>query len=255
LQEIIGTFLFLGRAVDPTILVALGTLASQQTQGTEATLDAVTQLLNYAATHPDPMVRYTSSDMQLEVSSDTSYLSETKSRSRAGGYFYLSNTRPNSQQPPASTDPLPKMNGAIHIHCSIMPMIVSSAAEAEVGGTYYNAKDATPLRIALEEMGYPQPPTPIECDNTTAVGIMNDTIRQKRSKAMDMRFYWVKDRKQQGQFHIYWRPGSTNRADYFTKHHSPAHHRIMRALYLQPPDPDIVAQRDGKKKYEMTTAS
>jgi hypothetical protein len=36
LQEIVGTFMYYGRAVDNTMLVALGTLASAQSQGTEA---------------------------------------------------------------------------------------------------------------------------------------------------------------------------------------------------------------------------
>jgi hypothetical protein len=253
-QKVIGTFLFLARAVDCTMLVALGTLASQQAQGTAATMEALTQLLNYAATHPDPVVRFKRSDMQLEVASDASYLSETKARSRAGGYFYLSNQRPHPESPPKPGDPLPVTNGPIHVHCSIMPMIVSSAAEAEVGGCYYNAKDATVLRIALEEMGHPQPPTPIECDNTTGVGILNDSIRQRRSKAMDMRFYWVKDRQKQGHYHIYWGPGETNRSDYFTKHHSPAHHRIMRPHYLyEPTEQDRLKRRRGKSKYTVAS--
>jgi hypothetical protein len=110
------------------------------------------------------------------------------------------------------------------------------AAEAETGGCYYNGKDAVPLRIALTEMGHPQSATPIECDNTTAVGILNDSIRQRRSKAMDMRFYWIKDRQNQGQFQLYWRPGTTSRSDYFTKHHSPAHHRIMCHQYIHSPN-------------------
>jgi hypothetical protein len=254
LQEIIGTFLFIARAVDCTMLVALGTLASQQAHGTEATIEAVTQLLNYAATHPDPVVRFKTSEMQLEIASDASYLSETKARSRAGGYFYLSNKRPNPASPPKPGDPLPDNNGPIHVHCSIMPMVVSSAAEAEVGGCYYNAKDATVIRTALEEMGHPQPPTPIECDNTTGVGILNDTIRQRRSKAMDMRFYWIKDRQKQGQYHIYWGPGNTNRSDYFTKHHSPAHHRIMRPHYLhEPTQADRDKRRRGKMKYTLAS--
>jgi hypothetical protein len=71
-------------------------------------------------------------------------------------------------------------------------MIISSAAEAETGSAYYNGKDTVQLRTALEEMGHPQAATPMECDNTTTVGIINDTIRKQRSKAMDMRFYWIK---------------------------------------------------------------
>jgi Reverse transcriptase (RNA-dependent DNA polymerase) len=56
LQEVIGTFLFYGRAVDNTMLTALGTLATSQTRGTEKTMDTLIQLLDYAATHPDAKV-------------------------------------------------------------------------------------------------------------------------------------------------------------------------------------------------------
>ena len=67
-------------------------------------------------------------------------------------------------------------------------------------------------------------------DNLAANNIANDIGKQKRSKAIDMRFYWVKDRVKQGQFHIFWMPGDTNLADYWTKHHPPAHHRAMRPI-------------------------
>jgi hypothetical protein len=53
---------------------------------------------------------------------------------------------------------------------------------------------------------------------------------------MDMRFYWVKDRVKQGQFHVYWGPGYQNLGDYFTKHHSPAHHKKMREIYIHASD-------------------
>jgi hypothetical protein len=72
----------------------------------------------------------------------------------------------------------------------------------------------------------------METDNTTATGYSNGTIKQKHTKSMDMRFYWIKDRVKQGQFKIYWGPGFQNLADYFTKHHSPAHHRRIRDVYI-----------------------
>ena len=81
-------------------------------------------------------------------------------------------------------------------------------------------------------MGFPQPPTKIKTDNSTAYGIINDKIKQNRSKAMDMRIYWLKCREAQKQFDIYWEKGATNLADYFTKHHSQAHHKAVRAIYL-----------------------
>jgi hypothetical protein len=73
---------------------------------------------------------------------------------------------------------------------------------------------------------------PIQTDNSTACGIANDNIKQQRSCAIDMHFYWVRDRVWQGQFNIYWQPGKVNLADYYTKHHSAAHHQLVRPLYL-----------------------
>jgi hypothetical protein len=70
-------------------------------------------------------------------------------------------------------------------------------------------------------------------DNECARGIANDTVKQKRSKAIDMRFYWIRDRVAQNQFKICWQKGSDNLADYYTKHHPPAHHQRMRSRYLQ----------------------
>jgi hypothetical protein len=90
----------------------------------------------------------------------------------------------------------------------------------------------TVLRTTLEELGHTQPPTPMEIDNTTITGYRNGTIKQKRTKSMDMHFYWIKDRVQQGQFNVYWGRGYQNLADYFTKHHSPAHHKRMREIYI-----------------------
>ena len=49
---------------------------------------------------------------------------------------------------------------------------------------------------------------------------------------MDMRFFWVRDRVQQNHFNINWKKGAVNRADYFTKHHSAAHHQRTRPLYV-----------------------
>ena len=103
---------------------------------------------------------------------------------------------------------------------------MASAAEAETAGLFHNAQEGTAIRNTLAEMGHPQPgPTPIQCDNTVATGLANDTVKAKRTKAMDMRFYWVRDRVRQGQFRIHWKPGASNLADYFTKHFPPSHHQ------------------------------
>ena len=50
----------------------------------------VKQLLDYVAIHPYAILTHHASDMVLAGNSDTSYLSETKSRSRVGGNFFMS---------------------------------------------------------------------------------------------------------------------------------------------------------------------
>ena len=63
-------------------------------------------------------------------------------------------------------------------------------------------------------------------------GVVNSRVRPKRTKSMDMHFEWLLNRERQGQFKIYWRPGKTNLADYFTKHHPPSHHQNVRGEFL-----------------------
>ncbi|KAL7474069.1 hypothetical protein ACHAW6_000594, partial [Cyclotella cf. meneghiniana] len=89
-QEVIGVFLYYARAVDCTMLPALGSLATQQSAPTQNTLMKIHQFLDYAMTHPNAIITYRASNMTLAVHSDASYLSETKARSRAGGHFFLS---------------------------------------------------------------------------------------------------------------------------------------------------------------------
>eukprot|EP00957_Ditylum_brightwellii_P140292 10689963-Ditylum_brightwellii.AAC.1 len=66
IQAIIGTLLYYARQVDPTMLVAIGTIAEAQSKGTEATAKVVEHLLDYCASHPNATIRYTPSNMLLK---------------------------------------------------------------------------------------------------------------------------------------------------------------------------------------------
>lgn len=221
IQAVTGTLLYYARAVDPTILVALSAIASNQAKPTQLTMERARQLLDYCATQEDAVLTYHKSDMVLAVHSDAGYLNEKLARSRAGGHFFLS-----------SNSTYPSNNGAILTIAQIIKAVMASAAEAELGALFINAKEAAYIRNILHEMGHPQPPTPIQTDNTTAEGVLNSRVQTKRMKSMDMRLHWLLCREAQSQFRFYWRPGKSNLADYFTKHHSPAHHRNVRAEFL-----------------------
>ena len=165
IQEVIGTFLYYGRAVDSTMLTALLAIASAQAEPTEETMTHCKQFLDYTATHQDAILTYKASDMVLVIHSDVSYLSKPKAHSRAGGHFFLSSDCDN-----------PANNGAVLNLAQFIKAVMSSAMEAELGALYIKAQEAVPQQITLTEMGHKQPQTPMQTDNTTALGVMNNNI-------------------------------------------------------------------------------
>jgi hypothetical protein len=84
-----------------------------------------------------------------------------------------------------------KLNGAINVICLTLKFVVASAAKAELGALFHNAKEAKILRITLEELGHKQPPSLIHIDNSTTVGIVNNTIKRQESRSMEMRYFWL----------------------------------------------------------------
>jgi hypothetical protein len=84
IQKFAGMLLYYARAVDPTFIMPVNVLASDQTNNTLATADTEIMLLTYCATHPEATLHYHVSDMILNIHSDASYLSEREDKTRAG---------------------------------------------------------------------------------------------------------------------------------------------------------------------------
>jgi hypothetical protein len=206
IQKVNGILIWYGSGVDGTILTPLSAIAAKQSNPTVHTTQQSQQLLDYLAMQEPAVLTYRKSDMVLAVHSDASYLNEEEARSHAGGHHFLS-----------EDVSFPPNNGAIHNVAEIIKGVMSSAAKAELGAMYINARKAVKERIILDAMGHKQPATPVQVDNSTAEGIINKRVQPKCTKAMDMHFHWLRDCSiNQKQFQFYWRPGPTNHADYWT---------------------------------------
>jgi hypothetical protein len=158
------------------------------------------------------------------VHSDTSYLSALHARSRAGGYFFHSSISVDG-------DPI-KLNGAIHITCTILKLASTSAAEATLEALFLNAQEAKVLCLTLNKLGHPQPQTPIQIDNTTTIGTVNNTIKHQRSRAMEMHYFWLLGGKTQKFFKFHYQPGQENMGNYPSKHHSAYIHQHICRYYV-----------------------
>jgi hypothetical protein len=225
-QQVVGVFLYYGRAVDLTILTALNSIAETQAAPTARTMQQCNQLLDYLSWHPNAEIEFVASDMQLWVHGDAAYLVAAKARSRIAGYFFLSDV------PKKPLQPHPNHNAAIHVECRLLKHVVASAAESETGALFHNGQLAIPLVVTLEELEHVQQCTPLITDNSTSAGFVNDTIKQRKSKSWDMRFHWLKDKVQDNTFQVNWESGKHNKADYMTKHWSPIYHRRIRPVYM-----------------------
>ena len=203
LQSVIGTLLYYSRAVDPSICTAVHALGSVQSKPTKNDMLNMHRLLQYVSTHQNIGIRYYASNMILQIMSDASFLSRPMARSVMGLFAYLGSAK--------------GINGPISCGSKMITCVVASVAEAELAGGFQAALIAVLHRRTLHDLGYPQPSTLLRMDNSVAVALANGTINAKRSKTMDMRFFWLTDRVKQGQISVDHIPGIWNIADHFTK--------------------------------------
>jgi hypothetical protein len=151
--------------------------------------------------------------MILCAHSDAGFLNETNSCSQAGAHIFLS-----------ENDPFPGFNGAVLSIAQIIKFVMASAAESKLTALFITAREVIPHHQTLIDMGWPQPKSPIQTDNSTAAGVTNNTIVPHQSNMMDMGFWWLCCQESQDQFCYYWDAGSKNWADYNTKHHPDSYH-------------------------------
>jgi hypothetical protein len=81
-------------------------------------------------------------------------------------------------------------------------------------------------------MSHIQPKTPVHCNNATAVGIANSTVKQQRTRSMEMIFFWISDKCAQEMYSLHWHPGQENLADYQSKNHTGTHHTAVCPCFL-----------------------
>ena len=244
IQQIVGVILWYARGVDGTMLKAVNSVGSAQAHPTEAVRDAATQILHYGHTYPNATITYYASDMILSIDADASYLGETGARSRAACTFkFVTKDNPDYE------------NGLIECVSTIIPTIVTSAAEAEYDGLFIAGQTGLAYRHTLLDLDCPQLPggTRITCDNLTSGKICHRQWKQKRSKPMDMRYHWIRDRCDLKDFYIEWRQGKDSIADLLTKAHPTPHFLSMRKHYVDysPPTFPTTSSRRRDRRAEF----
>ena len=74
------------------------------------------------------------------------------------------------------------MNGSIHVATCILKIVVCSAAEVELHRRIVSKSGKEILRSFLMKIGHPQLSKSVNCGNSTAAGVANDTVKRQRSR-------------------------------------------------------------------------
>jgi hypothetical protein len=219
IQHIIGSILYYTRAINITVLMALSSIAIKQSKGTTNLMQKAKQLLNYLATYNNATICFRASNMIMNIHSDASHLSESNAQSWACRHFFMGWS-------PKDGDPI-KLNDKIFTLCAILRFIIASVEEAKLGALFLNCKEGMIFCLTLEELGHLQSKTPIHCNNATAVGIANNTVKWQQSCSMEMLYFWVCDKVARDAYNVKWLSGQENLADDQSKHHPGAHNTAV----------------------------
>jgi hypothetical protein len=147
---------------DAAVMITLSVIPVDHAATTETTMDNPLYFLDYVASHPDEISSNRASDMILVVHSNASYITEPKVRIQAGG--------------------------AVKTISNIIPNVMTSAADAEIGSLFVNICQVVPVRYLLKEMGHPQLPTPLQTDNMTALCFVTNNLQPKTTKLTGMNY-------------------------------------------------------------------
>jgi hypothetical protein len=226
-QQYTGTLSHASRIVRHDLLPAVNDIASTQSAPNSKTMKQVERLSNYIARFPKASVIFKATDMITKAMYDSALRPHGKHKT--GAIIYHSN----------KNDPPEKIGNITEVLCKLPRDVVASIAEGEYCSQFLTGQTAYWHRIINERMGYPQPPTILYGDNTTAIGIASDSIKVKKSKAMDKNLHWIKDRTRLGDFLPMYIPTELNSADYQTKNLAVKEHNRQVKNYVKFPPPNL----------------
>jgi hypothetical protein len=212
-QQKAGTLNHQGRTSRYDIVTAVNTIAETQSSPTDLTLKQVDQLENYISRYSYASVRFEATDMELRAHYDSSL--KPHARHKAGVVIYLAN----------KDDPPDKIGNIIEVISKTPPGCIASIAEGEYNAQFIATQGSLAHRTVVEALGYPQPPIKIYGDNSTAIGIANDAVKVKRSKAFDKTFHYTRDKVRTKDIESIKIDTKDNASDFFTKFLSPSEHK------------------------------
>ena len=199
-RSMIGSLLYL-TATRPDILYAVCLAARYQADPREAHLQAVKRIFRYLkGTEGHGLFYKRNSSLTLYAYSDADWAGCVDDRkSTSGGAFYLG-------------------DNLVSWHSKKQESVSLSTAEAEYIAATSSCTQVLYMVELLRNFGVDSlKPVVILCDNSSAINISKNPVQHSRTKHIEIRYHFLKDKVSQGEIKLEYVPTKDQVADIFTK--------------------------------------
>jgi transposase InsO family protein len=199
-SSLIGSLLYLSNSTHPDITFAVHRLSSYNSNPNEIHWKAAKRILKYLKKTDDlGLVFKNSNDCTLHGYSDSDWASDLDTRRSTTGYFVTLNRNPISW-------------------CSKRQNTIAlSTAEAEYMGISETIKELIWIKKLLTDLKITDFKTELACDNQSAIQISKNPVFHQRTKHIDIRYHFIREKIQEMKIKLYYLPTELMIADLLTK--------------------------------------
>ena len=214
----IGSLLNAAVCCRPDISFAVGNLSKYMARPQVQHMTAAKRVLRYlkGTRLHGLMFSADSAESPLVGYSDADWAGETETRLSTSGYLFVWNGTPVSWK------------------AKLQSSVALSTAEAEYVSLCTAAQEAVFLRALLKDLKLPVPePTTINEDNQSCIALTNNMISNARTKHIDIRYHYTREKVASGEICIKYCPTKNMLADIFTKPLNAPRHKELCSILLK----------------------
>lgn len=199
-MSLVGSLLYAAMVTRPDIAFAVQRLGRHLQAAGDAHWMAAKRVLRYLKGTRHLGIKYTSSSDELVCFCDADYGEDQDTRRSTTAYVFMLS------------------GGAVSWASRLQPTVALSSTEAEYMATCAAVQETVYMRRLFLDLGFEQKePTKVHQDNQGCIALSNNPIYHKRTKHIDIRFHYIRERVESHDVVLVHVPTERQLADLLTK--------------------------------------
>ena len=198
-RELVGSLMYLAVVSRPDIAYAVSVLSQYMSKFNNNHWTAGKRVLRYLKANPKLGLKFDGTDVTLTAYCDADYAGDIESRRSRSGSVLLFN------------------GSAIIWSSQLQPIVTLSSAEAEFVAANSAVTSIKWIAELLREVGVKLDGTTLLVDNQAAIKMIKNPEFHLRTKHIDIRYKYIRERFQEGLFELQFCRSEDQLADFLTK--------------------------------------